>query len=29
MLDAAALPQIIDQIRARGYEFVSLTALTG
>jgi peptidoglycan/xylan/chitin deacetylase (PgdA/CDA1 family) len=29
MLDAAALPQIIDQIRARGYEFVTLTALTG
>jgi len=29
MLDAAALPQIIDAIRARGYQFVSLSALTG
>ena len=29
MLDAAALPQIIDAIRARGYGFVTLSALTG
>jgi peptidoglycan/xylan/chitin deacetylase (PgdA/CDA1 family) len=29
MLDAAALPQIIDAIRARGYGFVTMTALTG
>jgi peptidoglycan/xylan/chitin deacetylase (PgdA/CDA1 family) len=29
MLDAAALPQIIDAIRARGYEFVTLSDLTG
>jgi peptidoglycan/xylan/chitin deacetylase (PgdA/CDA1 family) len=29
MLDAAALPQIIDQIRARGYQFVSIDALAG
>ena len=29
MLDAAALPQIIDGIRARGYGFVTLSALTG
>jgi peptidoglycan/xylan/chitin deacetylase (PgdA/CDA1 family) len=29
MLDAAALPQIIDAIRARGYTFVTMSALTG
>jgi hypothetical protein len=29
MLDAAALPQIIDAMRARGYRFVTMTALTG
>jgi peptidoglycan/xylan/chitin deacetylase (PgdA/CDA1 family) len=29
MLDAAALPQVIDQIRARGYSFVTLSALAG
>jgi len=29
MLDAAALPQIIDAIRARGYQFVTMSALTG
>jgi peptidoglycan/xylan/chitin deacetylase (PgdA/CDA1 family) len=29
MLDAAALPRIIDEIRARGYRFVTMTALTG
>jgi peptidoglycan/xylan/chitin deacetylase (PgdA/CDA1 family) len=29
MLDAAALPQIIDAIRARGYTFVTASALTG
>jgi peptidoglycan/xylan/chitin deacetylase (PgdA/CDA1 family) len=29
MLDAAALPQIIDAVRARGYGFVTMTALTG
>ena len=29
MYDAAALPQIIDAIRARGYTFVTLDALTG
>jgi peptidoglycan/xylan/chitin deacetylase (PgdA/CDA1 family) len=29
MLDAAALPQVIDQIRARGYSFVPLSALAG
>jgi peptidoglycan/xylan/chitin deacetylase (PgdA/CDA1 family) len=29
MLDAAALPQIIDAIRARGYGFVTLGALVG
>jgi peptidoglycan/xylan/chitin deacetylase (PgdA/CDA1 family) len=29
MLDAAALPQIIDAIRARGYGFVTASALTG
>jgi len=29
MLDAAALPQIIDEIRARGYDFVTVSALTG
>jgi len=28
-LDAAALPQIIDGFRARGYSFVTLKALTG
>lgn len=28
-LDAAALPQIIDGLRARGYGFVTLKALTG
>jgi peptidoglycan/xylan/chitin deacetylase (PgdA/CDA1 family) len=28
-LDAAALPQIIDGFRARGYSFVTLNALTG
>ncbi|HET8683747.1 MAG TPA: polysaccharide deacetylase family protein [Micromonosporaceae bacterium] len=28
-LDAAALPQIIDGLRARGYSFVTLKALTG
>jgi peptidoglycan/xylan/chitin deacetylase (PgdA/CDA1 family) len=29
MLDAAALPQIVDAIRARGYTFVTMSALTG
>jgi peptidoglycan/xylan/chitin deacetylase (PgdA/CDA1 family) len=29
MLDAAALPQIIDAIRARGYGFVTTSVLTG
>lgn len=29
MLDAAALPQIIDAMRGRGYGFVTMTALTG
>jgi peptidoglycan/xylan/chitin deacetylase (PgdA/CDA1 family) len=29
MLDAAALPQIVDAIRARGYRFVTMGALTG
>jgi hypothetical protein len=29
MLDAAALPQIIDAIGARGYTFVTMSALTG
>jgi peptidoglycan/xylan/chitin deacetylase (PgdA/CDA1 family) len=29
MLDAAALPRIVDAIRARGYTFVTLGALTG
>jgi peptidoglycan/xylan/chitin deacetylase (PgdA/CDA1 family) len=29
MLDAAALPQIIDAVRARGYTFVTMSALTG
>jgi peptidoglycan/xylan/chitin deacetylase (PgdA/CDA1 family) len=29
MLDAAALPQIIDAIRARGYTFVTVSALAG
>jgi peptidoglycan/xylan/chitin deacetylase (PgdA/CDA1 family) len=29
MLDAAALPQIVDAIRARGYTFVTASALTG
>jgi hypothetical protein len=29
MLDAAALPSIIDAIRARGYGFVTMSALTG
>jgi peptidoglycan/xylan/chitin deacetylase (PgdA/CDA1 family) len=29
MLDAAALPWIIDAIRARGYSFVTMSALTG
>jgi peptidoglycan/xylan/chitin deacetylase (PgdA/CDA1 family) len=29
MLDAAALPWIIDAIRARGYGFVTMSALTG
>lgn len=29
MLDAAALPQMIDQIRAQGYSFVTLEALVG
>jgi hypothetical protein len=29
MLDPAALPQIIDAMRARGYGFVTMTALTG
>ncbi|HET8662134.1 MAG TPA: polysaccharide deacetylase family protein [Micromonosporaceae bacterium] len=28
-LDAAALPQVIDGLRARGYSFVTLKALTG
>jgi hypothetical protein len=28
-LDAAALPAIIDGLRARGYGFVTLGALTG
>jgi peptidoglycan/xylan/chitin deacetylase (PgdA/CDA1 family) len=28
-LDAAALPTVIDQLRARGYSFATLTALTG
>jgi peptidoglycan-N-acetylglucosamine deacetylase len=28
MLDAAALPQIVDANRARGYTFVTMTALT-
>jgi peptidoglycan/xylan/chitin deacetylase (PgdA/CDA1 family) len=29
MLDAAALPYIIDAVRARGYSFVTMSALTG
>ena len=29
MLDAAALPTVIDAIRARGYSFVTMSALTG
>jgi len=29
MLDAAALPSVIDAIRARGYGFVTMSALTG
>jgi peptidoglycan/xylan/chitin deacetylase (PgdA/CDA1 family) len=29
MLDAAALPWVIDAIRARGYSFVTMSALTG
>ena len=29
MLDAAALPQIVDAIRARGYTFVTVRGLTG
>jgi peptidoglycan/xylan/chitin deacetylase (PgdA/CDA1 family) len=29
MLDAAALPQIIDAVRGRGYTFVTMSALTG
>ncbi|HKA82214.1 MAG TPA: polysaccharide deacetylase family protein [Acidimicrobiales bacterium] len=29
MLDAAALPRIIDAMRARGYTFVTMSALTG
>ncbi|HEX6568012.1 MAG TPA: polysaccharide deacetylase family protein [Acidimicrobiales bacterium] len=29
MLDAAALPAMIDAIRARGYTFVTMSALTG
>ena len=28
-LDAAALPAIIDGLRARGYSFVTLQALSG
>jgi peptidoglycan/xylan/chitin deacetylase (PgdA/CDA1 family) len=28
MLDPAALPQIIEAMRARGYGFVTMTALT-
>jgi peptidoglycan/xylan/chitin deacetylase (PgdA/CDA1 family) len=28
-LDADALPQIIDELRARGYSFVTLDALLG
>jgi peptidoglycan/xylan/chitin deacetylase (PgdA/CDA1 family) len=28
-LDASALPRIIDGLRARGYRFVTLDALTG
>jgi len=28
-LDAAALPTIIDRIRAQGYTFVTLQSLTG
>ena len=28
-LDAAALPTVIDRIKAQGYQFVTLQSLTG